>query len=687
MLTVSCGNSKNQNNMTFDQFSHIVKKDIASAADVAQLFAKSVKEIEVRATHAKEHVTQNLEKLYAITPENRTFNNTVRAFDTLCAQLHKTAAMIYLLQMVSPDKKIRETAQKVTVALGQFEVDAFQEPKLFQAFKDYRDHARKVEKLATHQKYLFDESMEEFKRSGLDLPVEQQAEIKDIQKKLSDICMQFGVNIAKDNATVLVTRDELDGVDEHMIKNLKRDGEKYVLGVDYPTFFEVIKNCTISSTREKLFLTYQNRAYPENVEVLESIISLRDQLAHKLGYESFAALSIEPQMAKTPQEAEKFLKDLIAKASDKTDKEFQFFLNELPDGVELTADGKIKPWDYYYILETYKKSHFNIDEREIAEYFPVKKTIKGLFAIYENFLGLKFKEIEPIWKWHDDVQLLEIHDAATNELKGYLYLDLYPRENKYNHACHLTMAHGQDMIDGRKVPSVAAVVANFPKATKDRPALLKHEDVETFFHEFGHAMHAVIASTELASHSGTNVKHDFVEMPSQMFEEWMWDEDVLAKVSGHYKTGEPLPKDIIDKKVALKKINSGYFVQRQCWLSLFALNIYKKGAQKDTSAIVKALHEKYFKQLLFDDRTHFQASFGHLSGYAARYYGYMWSKVFALDIFETIQNRGLDKAATGKEFVDKILAKGGSQNPSELLEDYLGRKPSIDAFLKDQGFV
>jgi thimet oligopeptidase len=687
MLTVSCGNSKNQDNMTFDQFSEIVAKDISSAADVAQLFAKSVKEIEVRATHAKDDVTRGLAKLYAIEPQKRTFNNTVRALDTLFAQLHKSAAMIYLLQMVSPDKQIRETAQRVSVDLGKFEVDAFQDQKLFQAFKDYRDYAGKTEKLATHQKYLFDESMEEFKRAGLDLPLEKQAEIKDIKKHLSDICMQFGVNIAKDNATILVTGDELDGVDEHMIKNLKRKGDKYVLGVDYPTFFEVIKNCTVSSTREKLFLAYQNRAYPENVEVLEDIINLRDQLAHKLGYESFAALNIDPQMAKTPQEAERFLKDLIVKASDKADKEFKLFLSELPDGVEFAADNKIKPWDYYYILESYKKKHFNIDERKIAEYFPVGKTIKGLFAIYEKFLGLKFKEIDSVWKWHDDVQLLEIHDAATNKLCGYIYLDLYPRENKYNHACHLTLAYGQDMPDGRKVPSVAAVIANFPKATKDRPALLKHADVETFFHEFGHAMHGVVASTELSSHSGTNVKHDFVEMPSQMFEEWMWDKDMLAKVSGHYQTGKSLPKEIIDKKVALKKINSGYFVQRQCWLSLFSLNIYKKGAQKDTTAIAHALHDKYFKQLMFDERTHFHASFGHLSGYAARYYGYMWSKVFALDIFETIMNRGLDKASTGKEFVDKILSKGGSQHPSELLEDYLGRKPSIDAFLKDQGFI
>lgn len=235
------------------------------------------------------------------------------------------------------------------------------------------------------------------------------------------------------------------------------------------------------------------------------------------------------------------------------------------------------------------------------------------------------------------------------------------------------------------IPAVIIVIANFPKATKEKPALLKHGDVETFFHEFGHAMHGMLGQTCMRSFSGTNVKRDFVEMPSQMFEEWMWDKAMLKMVSSHYKTGEPLSDDIINKKLAMKKLVSGYFVTRQCVLSLLALAYFDKGGQKDVDAIHKNLWEQYIPRIAYQDDTHFQCAFGHLMGYGAKYYSYMWSKVFAMDMFEQVKKAGLMDASMGQKLIREVIGKGGSKDPNDLIKAFLGREPSQEAFLKDIG--
>jgi len=264
---------------------------------------------------------------------------------------------------------------------------------------------------------------------------------------------------------------------------------------------------------------------------------------------------------------------------------------------------------------------------------------------------------------------------------------LYPRENKFSHACHdgIVSTYQNKSANNGFVPSVSVLIANFPKSTKDRPSLLKHSDVETFFHEFGHAMHALLGKTELASFSGTATKTDFVEMPSQMFEEWMWDKDMLEMVSSHYKTGVSLPDVLIDKMIALKRFDTGSFVQRQGWLGLIAFNCFKSGAKKDVKKIVQSLHEKYCEHIRFEPKTNMYASFGHLCCYGAKYYGYMWSKVFALDLFETIKQEGLLNYEIGEKLINKVLGKGGSVDPNKLLVDFLGREPNQDAFLRDLG--
>jgi thimet oligopeptidase len=263
---------------------------------------------------------------------------------------------------------------------------------------------------------------------------------------------------------------------------------------------------------------------------------------------------------------------------------------------------------------------------------------------------------------------------------------LYPRENKYGHAAHAGVIHSIKQFYGQdNPPSVSFVVANFPKPTVDKPSLLKFDDVSTFFHEFGHAMHAMLGRTNIASFSGTNTKLDFVELPSQILEEWLYNKEILEKVSGHYQTGESLPDTIIDTLIKLKTFSSGAMIQGQIYYARIALAYYAQGADKDVYKIAQNLANTMTKNTIVDSENHFYASFSHLTGYGARYYGYLWSKVFALDIFEQIEKEGLLNAQVGQRYINEVIGKGGSIDPNKLLKNFLGREPNDKAFFKSLG--
>ncbi len=647
-------------------------------ADIQLLFPKNVSEINDCLKNAIELTDRELKKI--INEKNRTFENTARALDKATAFFSDKIHPLSILEMVSPSKEIRDACRDAVVKAEEFSVDAFNSIELYNAFKEYVDFQN--ENLDFEQKYFLSEGMKDFIRSGLSLPKEQYEQVQKLQKEISKLSIEFDSNINQDKSFIKVNRDELEGLVEDFIAQLKKDGDQYILTCDYPVYFEVMSHCKIASTRQKLYLAFNNRAYPNNTLVLEKVIALRDRLAKKLGFKSFADYDIDSQMAKTFVRAESFILDLVNKSQDKAKQEFRELIFDLPTGVVLTKDEKIQPWDISYLKESYKKKYFDLDSRKIAEYFPMERTINELFNIYQKFFNLSFKISIPSWSWNNDVQLIEVYDNRNNKMIGYIFLDLYPRPDKYSHACHVGFIEG---INDR--PSAAVLVANFPKATKEKPSLLKHGDVLTFFHEFGHAMHHVLGRTELAAFAGTATKTDFVEMPSQMLEEWMWDKEILKTVSSHYLTREALPDVLIDKMIELKKFDSGYHVLRQCSLALISLYLFKEGEAKDSSSLVEEINTKYLTKIRYEPASHFQASFGHLMGYGARYYGYMWSEVFALDLFGAINLMGLLNPIAGRKLADEVLGKGGSVDPNILLRNFLGRDPNQVAFLKNYGFI
>ena len=658
--------------------------------DIVSLFPTTPEQIKKNTQCYIHEAEERIAEYVAIPAEQRTFENSALALDQLVTLSnlaifgHAIAAVEYL----SPNAALRQAAHDAGIEISKFVVEQMSNnTAIYHAFMAYVDGAAKTEQLSDSQEYFITETKKDFERAGLGLPDAQRQQASDIKKELATLTAEFERNIAQDNSFISVDRAGLEGLDDDFIATLKvLDDGTYRVGVDYPTFHRVMEQCAVEDTRMRLYDAFNNRAYPANDALLISIIAKRDQLAHILGFPSYAALDLDSQMVETPARAASFLTDLYLRAGAKEERELALITAQLPPLVTRTADGKLKPWDIPFIKSAYKKRMFSLDEQALADYFPTEKTVHALLDIYQKFFSLTFKEVPVHGLWDDNLKMLQVYKKQSDTLLGTLLLDLYPRPNKYSHAAHMTIIPAvHDSATGLDIPDVSVVMANFPQATATKPSLLKRQDVQTFFHEFGHALHAIIGRTALASFSGTNVKRDFVEMPSQMLEEWLWDKDILRSVSSHYQTGEPLPDDVLDSIIALKQFDSGMSVRGQARYAMLALDYFANGAEKDPYAIAADLYTRMSPEYFFYPANHFYASFGHLTGYGAKYYGYLWSKVFALDLFMEIKKQGLLNPVIGRRYADTILARGGSKDPQLLLIEFLGREPRIDAFMKDLG--
>ena len=657
--------------------------------DLIELFPKTPAQIKHNVDKCMQDIECHITKILEVSGD-RNFDNTAKALDAISYFFGPVNATLTALELLSPDKNLREAAHEGILKLSSFLVDKVStNVELYKAFKNYVENNADKENLDVIQKYYLQETMADYKRSGLDLPEDKLKQVRSLAKDLAALSIDFEANIAQHKCKLVVNEAELDGVPKNFIENLKKtEAGEYILGCDYPTYFTIIDNCKVESTRKKLYKEFQNRAYPKNMDVLNNIISKRDELAKLVGYSNFASLTLDNQMAKTPQQVEKFLNNLLDKSLVKAKHELKTLKLDLPESVTLTNSNKIKSWDLAFVKNFYKKKYLNIDEQKVAEYFPMEHTVKQLLDIYEKFLGLKFTEVDSNKFWHTDVKLVEAYDSSNNKLLGYLLLDLYPRDNKFSHAANLTVVPCvMDNMNNNKNLSVSIVMANFPKPTKTEPSLLKFKDVKTFFHEFGHAMHVMLGCTSLYSFSGTNVKRDFVELPSQMLEDWLHDKEILKLVSKHYITGEPLDNSLIDTLIKLEKFDSGLHTLQQIYYSLISLEFFKNGSGQDTQSIAKEMFTKVMSDFEWNPDNHMQASFGHLTDYGPSYYGYLWSLVYAKDLFHEITKVGLLNPEIGKKYIQEVIGKGGSYDPNTLLRNFLGREPNEQAFLKDLGLI
>ncbi len=662
-----------------------ISQKLSSSQNIIKLFptdAAGINKIKAQAIAWVDQVAQIIDTPIA----EQNYQNTFGLLDQVSYELGANCGVLNIIENTHPDEAMRNAAQIAVLELSNLvTIRLSLNKKLYQALKNYTDNNYKLTKLSSQQSYFIDNTMAGFKRSGLNLPESEFAKVQNLTQELNKLTQEFQKNINTEDRTISFDLTALAGTPKNILDSLTKTADgKLIIKAQHPTLIAILDNCTVSETRQKTFDFYVNIAYPKNQPVFQQIVNTRDELAKILGFASYTDLDLDDQMAQNIPTVERFIDGIMTQAQVKAAQEFKLFLAAETQAANLVnTAGQVYPWNVRYLKNNYRKHNLNLDMSQISEYFPLEHTLNKLLEIYEQFMGLKFKrQITNLWC--QNLELLEVYRGDL--LIGHIILDLYPRENKYNHAACFPVAP-TIKVNQQIVPGLNAVIANFPQATADALALMTYDDVKTFFHEFGHALHGLLGATEIAMLSGTSVKTDFVEMPSQMLENWLTDPKILKLVSKHYQTGQPLPATTITALAKLKQFDSGDFICRQLCFARMSLAYFKAGQNKDTQKIMLDIFASTRPYVAPYTNDHTVEGWGHVasSGYAAKYYGYMWSDVFAKDLFEKIKTGGLLNPTMGCEYIDKVIGKGGAQDPNELIEDFLGRKPTQAAFIKSMG--
>ena len=567
--------------------------------------------------------------------------------------------------------------------LAQFNVDVYSREDLYRAMKAY---AATKETLKDEDARLLDKTLLDFRRSGLDLPPQARVEIADIRKTLAKLEADFGKNINESKDAALLTKAQLDGAPEDLLAKLERDGDKYRVGVDYPTYFPVMENARDPEARRRLESKFNDRAARLNLPIFQEALKLRLKAARLLGYATHAYYATEENMAKNPPTIDAFLERLRVKLAPLGREELEVLLAFKRAMEGRGSDGVFHAWDWRYYDNLLNKTKYEVDRERVREYFPADLVVERMLDVYQKLLSVRFRQIPGGVCWHPDVKLYEIADASGGATIGYFYMDLFPREGKYSHAAAFNLVVARRLADGAYQKPVSAIVANFDKPSADRPSLLNHDEVETIFHEFGHIMHQTLTKAKYGRFSGSNVARDFVEAPSQMLENFVWDPEVLASLSGHYKDrSKTLPKELIDKMIAARNADVGLVNLRQLLFGIVDMAYHARRPPSDTTALYADV-ARDVSLIPMTEGTHPEAGFGHLmGGYDAGYYGYLWSKVYAQDMFGVFKAAGVMSPEIGRRYREEILEKGSSRDEMDSIKAFLGREPSEDAFLESIG--
>mgnify|MGYP001431713227 CR=1 FL=1 len=617
--------------------------------------------------------------------KDRNFANTMLPLDDLYNELHKMWNPISLLGAVHPDKEMRDEADSVSLLLQNYFIDLASDSLLFLAVKKIVQ-SEEAKTLSVSQKRFLESEFRDFIHAGYGLPDAKRKRLKEIRNELFELYLQFDNNIAAHSDTLFIPSEYTGGLPDDYIQERLTSGNMVAVDLTYPSFYPFMEYADSDSLRKVLRIKFLNRGMPGNDLLLKNIIQLRYELAEILGYNSYAEYALIESMAGTPERVWEFEENLISLAGDKA-----AFDTDIFKSIKSKITGKkqliINDWEKYYYETRQLELHHNLDPEEIKVFFQSENVIQGFFHISSILFDVEFKNIVNPSVWHPDVTMYELWDNKTDRLLGRFYLDLFPRENKYQHTAEFSIVSGKKVEDAYQIP-VAALVCNFPKPTKHTPSLLLHDDVETFFHEFGHLIHELFTTVELSSQSGTSVAMDFVEAPSQIFENWVWHQESLNLFAKHYLTGETIPDTLLTKMIAAKNVQSGNDLLQQIFYGLIDLTLYDKYVfDAGKSPMDIAIHlQNEITHYPYIEGTNILASFDHLLGYGASYYGYLWSEVYAADMFSVFEEKGILDPQTGNRFRKTILERGGMVDPMVMVRDYLGREPNNAAFLKNQGF-
>ncbi|MEO5802518.1 MAG: M3 family metallopeptidase [Verrucomicrobiota bacterium] len=627
-----------------------------------------------------------LDKIGALKSNEVSFANTVLALDDLSYRAGTFANRLSLTKETSTNAVVREVATDATKAFQDWAVGLDYREDVYAAMKAF---AATNPKLQGEDKKLFVEVMRDYRRAGLELPKDKRNEVERMRKEVSKLATDFETNVTEAKKALKFTKADLEGVPDDFLnqKGIKTGDDEYTIMANITFhYLMVMDNAKREETRKKFQIEHDNLAREKNISLLKQILKLRNDIAHTLGYASWADYQIEPKMAKNAKTATDFLQKLKTGLQPKFDAEIAEF-QKLKAKDTGDANAKINIWDWRYYSNQLKKERYTVDAEKLRVYFPYDRVLEGMFRIYERIFDLKFQEIDAPYKWIEDLKLFAVTDAKTGEPMGLFYLDMFPREGKYNHFAQFGLIEGKRLREGKYQRPTVALICNFPPPDAGKPSLLSHQEVETLFHEFGHAMHSILTRATYARFAGTSVPRDFVEAPSQMLENWIWDKSVLDTFAARYDNpSEKIPPSILAKLKEAKLATEGTRYRRQLGFGLVDLTLHSdpKAADHPVEIANQITDDVFFPPA---EGTAYVAYFGHLMGYDAGYYGYAWADAIAADmatVFEKSKDRYFDKSV-GMRLRNEIYAVGDSRDVNISIQKFLGRKQSLEPFLESIG--
>lgn len=629
-----------------------------------------------------------------------TWQNLIHPLESMGDELHKTWSPISHLHAVMETDELREAYNHTIPILTQYFTEYSQNVDLYNALVALTESAEYAE-YTPAQKKLLANDIRDFKLAGVNLPPEKKTRLADLQQQLSMLMTKFSENVLDATAgwTYHTTnKDELEGLPESAlelaIENAKARGlEGYVLTLDFPSFSTARKFLKNRELRKKTYEAYATRASDmgpnankwDNTKIIEDILKIRHEIANITGFMNFAELSLATKMAKTPEEVLGFLNNLVDHSRDVAKQEF----NEVIEIAKEDGITKIESWDLEYYTEKLRVQKYDFSQEDLRVFFPIEKVMQGMFTIVQKIYGINLVEEQGIEVWHPDVKFYSLRDD-NGAIRGGLYIDLYARSHKREGAWM------DDCMSRRRLPNndlqhpVAYLNCNFMPASENKPALLTHDDVVTLFHEFGHCLHHMLTQIDIPGVAGINgVPWDAVEFPSQFMENFCYEEQPLSLIAGHYETGKPIPKELFEKMLKAKNFQTGLHMVRQLEFAIFDFRLHHEFDPKKKNQVQNILNEVRETVGVYTPPAfnRFQNSFSHVfaGNYAAGYYSYKWAEVLSADAYAKFEENGILDRETGNLFMQNILEVGGARDPMDSFIAFRGRKPTIDALLRQSG--
>lgn len=617
-----------------------------------------------------------------------TFESTFGALDQVGYDANLSAGRIEFMQQSHPTAAVRDAAENASKELQQWTVGTQYREDVYAAIKAF---AGTRPALAGEDQRLFNDVLRDYRRAGLDLPPAERKVVENLRKQLTALETDYSANIVKTKLPIVFSRAELAGVPETFLASpgVKTGDDAYTILVNVTAQRQMVQtNCSVEDTRRRITTAEYALAREVNIPLLNQIVALRADIARKLGYASWNDYMTEVKMAKNGATAKTFIEELVRGIQTKFEAEVAG-LQKMKAIETNNPQAKIELWDWRYYQNRFLKENYTIDTEALRVYFPYERVLEGMFAIYQSIFGLKFEQIEAPFKWVSDVALWGVSDVKTGEPLGLFYLDMFPRDGKYNHFAQFSLQPGKQLPGGTYLRPTVALLCNFPPASNGAPSLLNHREVETLFHEFGHCMHSILTRAKRAQFSGTNVPGDFVEAPSQMLESWTFDKGVLDTFAADYRDpSKKIPAETLGKMKEARLAGIAVSYRRQFSFGLLDLTLHgphAPGATIDSEALSNRVLSEVFFPVPPD--TAFAAFFGHLVGYSGGYYGYAWADAIAEDmatVFESAPGGYFDRDA-GMRLRNEIYAQGNARDVTESIQKFLGRKQSNQPFLRKLG--